>query len=147
MGARWVGSSALVLVSVLVRFQRVAAQSQGYSPPASEKLAGRGSVFLRVEYWGVLESGEGCEMAAQVHVRWAVPWGWLGPGHLVWSAPAVRPALGAVVAGDWELVLETGCWSTSGVQRAARWRRAGLEPGLGAEGAEKDFGWIALLTD
>lgn len=147
MEARWVGSSALALVSVLVRFQRVAAPSRGYSPPGSEKLAGWGSVFLKVEYWGALESGEGCEAAAQVQAHWAVSRGRTGPGYPVCCAPAARSALGAVAAGDWELVSGTGCWSTSGVQRAARSCRAGREPGPRAGWEEKGFGWLALVTD
>ena len=91
MGARWAGSLALVLVSVSVRFQHVAVQSQGYPPPGSEELADLGSVFLGAEYWGALESGEGCEMAAQVHAHWAMPWGWEGPGYWVWCASVAWP--------------------------------------------------------
>lgn len=51
------------------------------------------------------------------------------------------------MAGDWELGLETGCWSTSGVLRAGRGRRAGLEAGPCAEWEERGFGWVALVTD
>lgn len=121
-------------------------QSQGYSPPGSEKLTGWSSVSLGVEYWGALESGEGCEMAAQVHAHWAEPRGQAGPGHSLWHAPEARPASGAVAAGDWALVWERGCWSISGVLRAVRGQRAGLEPGLGAEKEEKGFGQMALVT-
>lgn len=42
------------------------------------------------------------------------------------------------------LVLETGCWSTSGAQRAGRWSRAGLGLGLCAGGEETDFERMAL---
>lgn len=147
MEARWVGSSALVLVSVLVRFQRVAVPSRGYSPPQSERLAGWGSVFLKVEYWGALESGEGCEEASQVQAHWAVSRGRMGPGYPVCCAPAAQPASGAVAAGDWELVSGTVCWSTSGMQRAARSCRAGREPGPRAGWEEKGFRWLALVTD
>lgn len=146
MEAHWAGSSALVLVSVSVRFRCVAAPSQGYSPPGSEKLAGWGSVFLKVESWGALESGEGCEAAAQVQAHWAVPRGRAGPGYWVCCAPAARPASGAAAAGDWGLVSGTGCWSTSGAQRAARWCRAGRGPGPRAGREEKGCGWLALVT-
>lgn len=51
-----------------------------------------------------------------------------------------------MAAGGWVLVLETGCWSTSGVQRAGRWPRAGLGLGLCAVGEETDFERMALVT-
>lgn len=146
MEACWVGSLALVLVLVLVRFRCVAVPSQDYSPPGSEKLAGWGSVFLKVEYWGALESGEGCEAAAQVQAHWAKPRERAGPGYSVCCAPAVRPASGAAVVGDWELVSGTGCSSTSGVQKAVRWCRAGRGPGPHAGREEKGFAWLALVT-
>lgn len=56
------------------------------------------------------------------------------------------PGLGAVAVGDLVLGLEAGCWSTSGVQTAGQWLVAGLAPGLCAEGEEKDFEWLALVT-
>lgn len=83
MEARWAGSSALGLVSVSVRSRHVAVQSQGYSPAGSEKLVGWGSVSLEVGYWGALESGAGCEVAAPVQAHRAGPRGWVGPGHSV----------------------------------------------------------------
>lgn len=78
MGARWAGSSALVLVSVSARFQRVAVRSRGYSPP------GRGSVFLGAECWGASASGEGCGRTARVRAHRAGPRGPVGPGCLAW---------------------------------------------------------------
>lgn len=33
------------------------------------------------------------------------------------------------------------------MQRAVRWRTAGLEPGLCAGREGKGFGWLALVTD
>ena len=141
MGARWAGSLALVLVSVSARFQRVAAQSRGYSPP------GWGSVFLGAECWGASASGEGCGGTARVRAHWAGPRGPAGPGCLAWRAlAAVWPVWGAAAAGGWGLGSETGCWSISGVRRAARWCRAGQRPGRAAESGEKGFGWTALVT-
>lgn len=73
MGARWVGSWALVLAAVSVRSRHVLAQSQGYPPPGSERPASRGSAFPRAGCWGALVSGEGCGQAAPGWARWAVP--------------------------------------------------------------------------
>lgn len=118
----------------------MAVQSQGDSPPGSEKPAGWDSVLPGAGYWGALVSGAGCEAAAQVHAHWATPRDWEGPGHQACCAPAARPASEAAAAGDWELGSETCCWSTSGAPRAGRRPRAGLEPGLCAGGRRRTSG-------